>query len=101
MIYRITEGQYRIVEVKAPEGKELPKKTINVATFFVDKDGHVYGSAIITNKARTETTIYNPTAHAELIVNIQTGQNRIKYGIIIATIILAVGALIYFQNKKK
>ncbi len=101
MIYRITEGQYRIVEVKAPEGKELPKKTINVATFFVDKDGHVYGSAIITNKSRTETTIYNPTAHAELIVNIQTGQNRIKYGIIIATIILAVGALIYFQNKKK
>ena len=101
MIYRLTEGQYRILETKAPEGKQLPKKTINVATFFVDKDGHVYGSAIITNKTATGITSYNPAANAELIVNIQTGQNRIKYGLIIAAIVLAVSALIYFQNKKK
>lgn len=101
MIYRLPEGQYRIVEIKAPEGKELPKKTLNVATFFIDKKGNVYGSSIITNKPKTDTTTYNPNAYAELVVNIQTGQTVVKYGIIITVLILLVSGLIYAQRKRK
>ena len=101
MIYRLPQGQYRIVEIKAPEGKELPKKTLNVATFFIDKKGNVYGSSIITNKPKTDTTTYNPNAYAELVVNIQTGQTVVKYGIIITVLILLVSGLIYVQRKRK
>lgn len=101
MIYRLPEGQYRIIEIKAPEGKELPKKTLNVATFFIDKKGNVYGSSIITNKPKTDTTTYNPNAYAELVVNIQTGQTVVKYGIIITVLILLVSGLIYVQRKRK
>ena len=99
-VYYLEEGQYRILEVEAPSGYELPKKTINVATFFVDNVGNVYGSSIITNKPKTETTTYNPSAKAELIVNVQTGQTRIKYGLIIILILLSISGLIYIQSKK-
>ena len=99
-VYYLEEGQYRILEVEAPVGYELPKKTINVATFFVDSNGNVYGNAIITNKPKTETTTYNPKAQAELIVNVQTGQARIKYGLIIAVLVLAISGLIYIQREK-
>ena len=102
IIYRLTAGQYRILEVKAPEGKELPKKTINVVTFFVTKQGKVYGSGspVITNKAKTEFATYNPVATAELEVAINTGRTRVKWGLIIALVIVAISSLIYFQNKK-
>ena len=44
---------YYLKEIEAPEGYELPKKTMNVATFFVDNDGRIYGSNIIANKPNT------------------------------------------------
>ena len=98
-IYRLTEGQYRILETKAPEGYELPKKTYNVVTFLVDKKGHTYGSNIIANKKKTERIQVVPEAQAELVVNIQTGQKVIKYGLIIAGILGLISLLIFIRKK--
>lgn len=100
-IYYLEEGQYRIVETKAPTGKELPAKQLNVATFFVDKDGVVTGSSIITNKPKTEKIEVKPKAEAELIVNISTGQQVIRYGLIISVIVLSIFGLILVQRKSK
>ena len=98
MLFR---SQYRVLEVEAPEGYELPKKTMNVATFFVDKDGKVYGSSIIANKPKTEKIKKQPEAKATFIVNIDTGQTLVRYGLIISVIVLAIAGLLYVQKKSK
>ena len=100
-VYYLEEGQYRIIEVEAPEGYELPKKTMNVATFFVDNDGRVYGSNIIANKPATPQKEVKPEAQAKLILNIQTGQTIVRYGLIFAVLALAIGGLIFVQRKNK
>ena len=100
-VYYLEEGQYRIIEVEAPEGYELPKKTMNVATFFVDNDGRVYGSNIIANKPNTPQKEVKPEAQAKLILNIQTGQTIVRYGLIFAVLALAIGGLIFVQRKNK
>ena len=99
-VYYLEEGQYRIIEVQAPVGYVLPKKTSNVATFFVDENGKVYGSKIIANKPKTDRYQLKPTAKATLVVNIDTGQKIIKYGLIIGSIIVIIFSLIFFQKKK-
>ena len=98
-IYRLTEGQYRVLEVEAPAGYELPKKTYNVVTFLVDKQGNTYGSSIIANKKKTTRIDVVPHAEAELIVNIQTGRVIIKYGLIITGILGLVSLLIFLRKK--
>ena len=100
-VYYLEEGQYRILEVEAPEGYELPKKTMNVATFFVDTDGRVYGSNIIANKPNTPQKEVKPEAQAKLILNIQTGQTIVRYGLIFAVLALAIAGLIFMQRKNK
>lgn len=100
-VYYLDEGQYRILEVEAPPGYELPIKTINVATFFVDKDGKTYGSNIIANKPKTEVKEIKPSASAKLVVDIKTGQKVIRYGLIITVMILAISGLMYFSRKNK
>ena len=100
-VYYLEPGQYRILEVKAAEGFELPKKTINVATFFVDEDGLVYGSNIITNKKPSDTVEYLANSKAELIINIQTGKVVIKYGLIITLLIGSIVGLIILLKKRK
>ncbi|MBR4830327.1 MAG: hypothetical protein IKZ96_00980 [Bacilli bacterium] len=98
-IYRLTEGQYRIIETAAPEGYELPKKTYNVVTFLVDAKGHTFGSNIIANKKFTTKTMTLPSASAELVVNIQTGKKVIKYGLIITGILGLIGLLIFIRKR--
>lgn len=98
-VYYLSEGQYRILEVVPPEGYELPAKSINAATFVVDEDGQIFGGSVITNKPKTEKI--NAYAEAKLIINIQTGQTILKYGLIIAIIVIATCGLIYIQRKKK
>ena len=100
-VYYLEPGQYRILEVAAPEGYELPKKTINVATFFVDRDGLVYGNNIISNKKPQEVIEYFASDKAELIINIQTGKVVIKYGLIITALIAAIAGLVIFLKKRK
>ena len=100
-VYYLEPGQYRILEVAAPEGYELPKKTINVATFFVDRDGLVYGNNIISNKKPQEVIEYFASDKAELIINIQTGKVVIKYGLIIVVLVGAIAGLIIFLRKRK
>jgi len=99
-VYYLEEGQYRIIEIEAPAGFELPKKTINVVTFFIDENGRVYGSNLIANKPKTERYQVKPSAKATFVLNIDTGQKIIKYGLIIAGIIVIIFGLIFFQKKK-
>ena len=100
-VYYLEPGQYRILEVEAAEGYELPKKTVNVATFYVDNDGLVYGNNIITNKKPQETIEYLADSKAELIINIQTGKTVIKYGLIITALIGAIVGLMILLKKRK
>lgn len=99
-IFLLTEGQYRIVETKAPEGKELPIKNLNVATFFVTSDGEIKGNNIISNKAPTaerKTSLHS--SQAEFILNIQTGMTYMRYGLVIAAILVFI--VLLFKGKKK
>ena len=98
-IYRLTEGQYRVIETVAPNGYELPKKTYNVVTFLVDRNGHTFGSNIIANKKKTTKTVTLPTASAELVINIQTGKKVIKYGLIITGILGLIGLMLFIRKK--
>ena len=100
-VYYLEEGQYRIVETKAPEGMELPAKEINVAVFFVDSEGRVIGNNIIANKPKTEKIEIKPKASAELIVNISTGMQRIRYGLALGVIATLTFGLLYVQNRRK
>ena len=83
------------------EVKENGEFYYRVDTFFVDEKGKVYGSNIIANKPKTERREELPTAQAKLILNVQTGQAIVRYGLIIAVIVLAISGLIYVQRKNK
>lgn len=97
-IYYLTAGQYRVVETKAPGNKVL-SKNLNLATFFVDENGSVYGNSIIVNRSIVKTPVKN-SASAELIVTIQTGQTVIRYGIIIAVLVGMISGLMILKEKK-
>lgn len=97
-VYYLEEGQYRIVETKAAPGKELNKNP-NVATFFVDGSGNVYGNSIIVNKGKTEKIEIKSSSSAELIVSIQTGQTVIKYGLIISILVALISLLMILKKK--
>ena len=99
-IYYLSKGQYRVVETEAPAGKELGKN-LNVATFFVNDKGEVYGNRIITNKEKTVKIKRKNSDTAEFIVNIQTGQTLIRYGLIISIITALIAALMIYNNKRK
>ena len=99
-VYYLEEGQYRIVEVIPAPGKELSKNP-NIATFFVDNSGNVYGNSIIVNKSKTEKIEVKSSASAELVVSIQTGQKVIRYGLVIATIVSVIIALMIMLRMYK
>ena len=99
-VYYLEEGQYRIVEVTSAPGKELGKNP-NIATFFVDNSGNVYGNSIIVNKSKTEKIEVKSSASAELVVSIQTGQKVVRYGLIIATIASVIIALMIMLRMYK
>lgn len=100
-IYLLTEGQYRVLETKAKEGYELPKASINVATFFVTDTGDVKGEFIITNKKPTSPNIKLNKANSELVISIQTGQTIIKYSLIIIGLSFIIAGLIFINKKIK
>lgn len=98
-IYMLAPGQYRVLETKAPYGYELPKASVNVATFFVTDDGKTKGDYIIANKKpTTKQTVLNK-ADAELVINIQTGQKVMKYIGIIVALVVGIGILMFIIHK--
>ena len=99
-VYFLTSGQYRILETKAAPGKELSKNP-NVATFFVDEAGNVYGSSLIVNKSTTITREELNDSSAEFIIGIQTGQTVIRYGLIIAVLVALITGLMILIKKSK
>lgn len=91
------KGKYRIVEIEAPEGFVLPSSSEAMAEIEINEYGYASGDAVIMN--RKIIVGDGATAQAELIVNIQTGQNKVHYIIIISSIVAIIGALIIFKNK--
>ena len=99
-VYYLTPGQYRILETSPAPGKELSKNP-NIATFFVDEAGNVYGNSIIINKAITEKRETITESSAEFIIGIQTGQTVIRYGIIIGVLVALITGLMILRKKSK
>ena len=92
---------YRVIELQAPKGFEIANVD-NSAVIKLDRNGYAKGSATIINQKKS---LEGSTAQAELIIEIQTGQTVVKYGLIIAgTLIIISGlmtALIYISKKRK
>ena len=87
----------RIVETKPPKGYVL-QKVSDTASVTIDESGNAFGLLVLTNK---QVSAQLGQAQAELIINIDTGQSRIKYAIIIGSIIVIIGLLLVLQKKKK
>ena len=99
-VYYLPAGQYRILETKPLPGKELGKNQ-NVATFFVDDSGNVYGNSIIVNKGKTDKIEIKSSSSAEFIIGPRTGTTVIKYGIIIAALVALIAGLMILRKKMK
>lgn len=89
--------KYRVVETVAPTGY-VRGSTNDTANVTLDEKGNAYGMLVLTNKKILSD---DGQARAELIINIDTGQNRIRYAIIIGSIIIIIGVLVILQRKKK
>ena len=89
--------KYRIVETVAPDGyvKQPVSDTANVT---LDEFGNASGLLVLTNQKVLKE---DGQAQAELVVNIQTGQTKVKYAVLIGGIILIIGALVFIQRNKK
>ena len=99
-VFYLEPGQYRIIETKPAEGKELGKNP-NVATFFVDDSGNVYGNSIIVNKSKTDILQILSSSSAEFILSPRTGVTVIKYGLIIAVLVALIAGLMILRKKSK
>ena len=91
------KGKYKIVEIEAPEGFILPDYTQSTSEIVINEYGYAIGDAVIINK-RVKVG-EGAEAQAELIINIQTGQNRIHYIIILITILVIISGLIILKKK--
>lgn len=92
-----TQGKYKIVEIEAPDGYELSSVNETSAEFEVNKNGYVVGNTTIINKKKV--TGEGAEDQAELIINISTGQNVIRYGLIISVILVAIIGLLILNKK--
>ena len=90
-------GKYRIVEHEAPDGFVLPSVSDTQAQITINENGYAIGDAILINKKMAVGE--GAEAQAELIINIQTGQNRINYILIILTISIFIIGLIILKKK--
>ena len=62
-----------------------------------NENGYVVGTTTIINKKVTVGE--GAEAQAELIINISTGQQRIRYAIIITVLVVAIAGLIILNKK--
>ena len=91
--------KYRIVEIEAPEGFVLPKESEAYVDLVVSENGYVSGNPILINKKVTVEE--EASAQAELVINISTGQDRIRYALIIGGILTVIIALFVIKGKLK
>ena len=91
------KGKYRVVEIEAPEGFVLPKVSETQAEIVINEYGYATGDAVIINKRIKVGE--GAEAQAELIINIQTGQNKIHYIAIICGVIAIIIGLLVIKKK--
>lgn len=91
--------KYRIVEIEAPEGFVLPKESETYVDLVVSENGYVSGNPILINKKVTVEE--EASAQAELVINISTGQDRIRYALIIGGILTILIVLFILKGKLK
>lgn len=95
-----SSSKYRIVELEAPEGYEISSITgEDRIVVDIDSFGYTKTSTTMINKSITKGI--DAEARAELIVNIQTGQNRIRYAIIISVLVTIIIGLFILKKKRK
>lgn len=93
------KAKYRIIETEPPEGFVLPKASETHAEVTINENGYAIGDTVIINKKITVGE--GAQASAELIINISTGQTRIRYTIIISILVLIITALFIINRKMK
>lgn len=91
--------KYRVVEIEAPEGFVLPKASEARVDLVINENGYAIGDTMLINKKITVEE--GATAQAELIINISTGQNRIRYVLIIGGLIIVIAGLFIINRKLK
>lgn len=92
-------GEYRMVEIVAPEGYDTIKPSDSKATVIIsdkNKDGY-YQMEMIDKKSNKSGS----SDEAELIVTITTGRNVIPYGLVIGILIIGLITFIVIRNKNK
>lgn len=86
---------YRIVERKAPEGYvRIPISESPTVT--IDEYGYSSGLLTLVNK---KVSVQTGDARAELIISISTGQQVVRYGLIIGGVVVIIFGLIIFVKK--
>ena len=87
---------YRIIETVAPAGY-TKASTKDTATAYIDEYGNASGLLILVDQKIVKE---DDSAFAELIINIQTGKQRIMYAAVIIVVVAAIVALIVYNKKK-
>ncbi len=91
-----SNSTYRIIETVAPEGYTRAD-TKDAATAHIDEYGNASGLLVLVDQKIVKE---DDSAFAELIINIQTGKQRIMYAAVIFVVLAIVAALIIFNKKK-
>ena len=89
--------KYRIIETSAPKGYKKVGKD-EAAIISIDRYGYVSGTSSILNQKQE---VNAGDTQAELIVNISTGVDRVRYALIIGGIIIFLGLLFVLNKKTK
>ncbi len=87
---------YRIVETVAPEGY-TKASTNDTAIAHIDEYGNASGLLVLIDQKIVKE---DDQASAELIINIQTGKQRIMYAAVIFIVIGAIVGLIIYNKRK-
>lgn len=92
--------KYKIVELQAPDGFMISNvEGEDQLVIEVDSNGYVKSSTTLVNKSTKISE--GAQASAELIVNISTGQNRIRYVLIIGTLLVIITGLFIINRKMR
>lgn len=91
-----SSSTYRIIETVAPEGY-TKASTKDTATVHIDEYGNASGLLVLIDQKIVKE---DDSASAELIINIQTGKQRIMYAAVIFVVIGTIVGLIIYNKRK-